>query len=69
MANERNPFKAANIISYATFALEDTNSEIKVTGLIAGEQMREFAVQNYLKHDAISCIQLTRIATAVGIRW
>jgi hypothetical protein len=47
MKNARHPFQAARIISYAT---EKTDSEIKVTGLVAGDQMRGCAVQRYLSH-------------------
>ena len=56
--NARNPFQAARIISYAT---EKTDSEIKVTGLVAGDQMRGYAVQKYLSHVEIRNLQLTPI--------
>ena len=56
--NARNPFQAARIISYAT---EKADSEIKVTGLIAGDQMRGCAVQRYLSHVEIRNLQLTPI--------
>ena len=56
--NARNPFQAARIISYAT---EKTDSEIKVTGLVAGDQMRGCAVQRYLSHVEIRNLQLTPI--------
>lgn len=58
MNNARNPFQAARIISYAT---EKTDSEIKVTGLVAGDQMRGHAVQKYLSHVEIRNLQLTPI--------
>jgi hypothetical protein len=54
--NTRQTFPAAKFISYAT---EKIDSEIKVTGLIAGEQMRGSAVQKYLSHKEISNLQLT----------
>ena len=56
--NARNPFQAARIISYAT---EKADSEIKVNGLIAGNQMRGCAVQRYLSHVEIRNLQLTPI--------
>lgn len=45
MNNTRHGFSAAKIISYAT---DEIDSENKVTGLVAGNQMRGGAVQKYL---------------------
>jgi hypothetical protein len=58
MHNARHPFPAAKIISYAT---EDGDAVIKVTGLVAGDQMRGSCVRRYLCHSEICNLQLTRI--------
>jgi len=54
-------FPVAKIISYAIIAAEDTDLEIKVIGLIAGDQMRGTAPQKYLSHKDIRDLRLTRI--------
>ena len=61
MNNTRFQFPAAKIISYAIIAAEDADSEIKVIGLIAGDQMRGTAPLNYLSHKDIRGLRLTRI--------
>ncbi len=47
MNNARHTFTAAKIFSYST---EDGAAVIKVTGLVAGEQMRGSCVRRYLCH-------------------
>jgi hypothetical protein len=53
MNNTRIQIPAAKIISYAIIAAEDTDLEIKVIGLIAGDPMRSTAPQKYLSHKDI----------------
>ncbi len=61
MNNTRIKIPAAKIISYAIIAAEDTDLEIKVIGLIVGELMWGTAPQNYLSHEDICDLLLTRI--------
>ena len=61
MNNTRFEFPAAKIISYAIIAAEDADLEIKVIGLIAGDQMRGTAPRGYLSHKDIRDLQLTRL--------
>ena len=47
MNNTRQSLAPEKILSYAT---KEIDSEIKITGLVAGDQMRGSAVQKYLSH-------------------
>jgi hypothetical protein len=58
MHNALHPFPAAKIISYAT---EDGDAVINVTGFVAGDQMRGSCVRRYLCRSEICNLQLTRI--------
>jgi hypothetical protein len=58
MNNTRQSLAPAKILSYAT---KEIDSEIEVTGLVAGDQMRGSAVQKYLSHREIRNLELTRI--------
>ena len=48
MNNTRQSLAPEKILSYAT---KEIDSEIKITGLVAGDQMRGSAVQKYLSHS------------------
>ena len=61
MNNTRSTIPSAKIISYAIIAAEDADLEIKVIGLIAGDQMRGTAPRKYLSHKDIRDLQLTRL--------
>ena len=58
MHNAHRQLPAANIISYAT---EDGDAVINVTGLVAGKQMRGSCLRRCLRHSEICNLQLTRI--------
>ncbi len=58
ISNPRHTFGAAKIISYAT---EESDTQIKVTGLVAGDQMRRTCVRRHMCHEEIRNFELMRI--------